>query len=221
MKSNPTFKPEDHDERDPSPWYALYLDQSTPLPDTVKSAWLIDSSSRSRQYLLPFVRPIARTTIILIQIVKVVLPKKWVASKALHWVLAEGMKRFLSPQANWLILRHFHLGSQALAFIAKNSPYTVETSPLKPSSLDDLKDELFLKHDLNLFNFVIRLNQSLREKKASLGFIENPDFSMIQEPDLKLSDLPSGWFNFMDSQTAIEFFTPKNHCRLKTIDKWV
>nr|WP_268597546.1 YciI family protein [Escherichia coli] len=29
--------------------------------------------------------------------------------------------------------------------------------------IDDLKDELFVKHDLNLFNFVIRLNQALRD----------------------------------------------------------
>ena len=59
----PDFLTQAHDERDPSPWLALYLDQSTPLPDNVKEAWLADSSSGSRQYLLPFLRPIARLTI--------------------------------------------------------------------------------------------------------------------------------------------------------------
>ena len=54
------FREIPHDERDPSPWLALYLDDSTPLPDHVKAAWLKDSSSRSRQFLLPFLRPLAR-----------------------------------------------------------------------------------------------------------------------------------------------------------------
>jgi len=71
MDRTPDFLTQAHDERDPSPWLALYLDQSTPLPDEVKAAWLADSSSGSRQYLLPFLRPIARATIILIQVVKV------------------------------------------------------------------------------------------------------------------------------------------------------
>ena len=34
------------DERDPSPWLALYLDQSTPLPDDVKERLLGLSDSR-------------------------------------------------------------------------------------------------------------------------------------------------------------------------------
>jgi hypothetical protein len=35
--------------------------------------------------------------------------------------------------------------------------------------IDDIQDELFLKHDLNLFNFVIRLNQALRAEGRSWG----------------------------------------------------
>ena len=64
----PDVLAEPHDERDPNPWRALFLDQSTPLPDDVKGAWLTDSSSASRQFLLPFLRPLARTCIVLFQI---------------------------------------------------------------------------------------------------------------------------------------------------------
>ena len=35
MKKDFTEQP--WDERDPNPWLALYLDQSTPLPDAVKA----------------------------------------------------------------------------------------------------------------------------------------------------------------------------------------
>ena len=135
MKPDPFDAP--HDPRDPNPWLANYLDQSTPLDDAVKRAWLADSASGSRQYLLPIIRPLARACIVLIQVLKIAMPKKWAASLMLHRILAWGMNRCLSPQANWLILRHFHLGSQVLAFIAANSGVQVTLSPLTPMVIDD------------------------------------------------------------------------------------
>lgn len=214
------FREIPHDERDPSPWLALYLDDSTPLPDNVKAAWLRDSSSRSRQFLLPFLRPLARLSIILIQILKVVLPKSWAHSKLLHHTLAFSMNKFVSPEANWLIMRHFHLGSHILAFIAANAPTKVSTTPIAPEKIDDIKDELFLKHDLNLFNFVIRLNKALRENGQHLGPVAEPDFSMLCDPPLKLEDMPRGMFNKLDLQSAIEVYTPVYQLLLTDNDFW-
>ena len=216
----PKFMQEEFDPRDPNPWLALYLDQSTPLPDHVKKAWLADSETPSRQFLLPFVRPIARTLIVLIQVVKVVVPRNWAASKMLHWILATGLKYCVRPEANWLVLRHFHMGAQILEFIAANSPVKVETSPLKPMNLDELKDELFLKHDLNLFNFVIRLGKALRDANQKLVPVANPDFSMIKEPEVTLESMPRGMLNGIDLQTAIEMFTPTYQLFLTDNDFW-
>ena len=42
MNKEPEFLAKGHDPADPSPWLALYLDRSTPLPDKVKKAWLTD-----------------------------------------------------------------------------------------------------------------------------------------------------------------------------------
>ena len=47
MSKEPEFLTRAHDPADPSPWLALYLDRSTPLPDKVKKAWLTDSSCAS------------------------------------------------------------------------------------------------------------------------------------------------------------------------------
>ncbi|MGZ8140476.1 DUF6999 family protein [Bordetella bronchiseptica] len=219
-RPEPDFLSQPHDPADPDPWRALYLDRSTPLPDPVKQAWLADSSSASRQYLLPFLRPLARAFIILIQVVKTFLPRRWSHSRLLHRILAWGLEHFVSPQANWLILRHFHLGAQILAFIARNAPVQVETTPLEPAGIADLRDELFVKHDLNLFNFVIRLNQALRDAGQTMHAPEQVDYSMIRDPGLRQEDMPQRRRNFLDLQSAIELFTPLYQLMLTDNDFW-
>lgn len=216
----PEFLTKEHDPADPNPWLAMYLDRSTPLPDEVKEAWLADSSCGSRQYLLPLLRPLARAFIILIQVLKIFFPKKWSHSKLLHRLLAWGLEHFVSPEANWLILRHFHLGGQVLAFIARNAPVQISTVPLEPMCIADLKDELFVRHDLNLFNFVIRLNQALRDAGLEMHAPEKIDFSMLHEPELRLEDLPSRKRNLLDLQSAIELFTPLYQLMLTDSDFW-
>lgn len=220
MSDLPPFLAETHDPDDPNPWVALYLDQSTPLPDAVKEAWLRDSASRSRQFVMPFVRPLARLAIVMIQIVKAFVPRSLRAPRTLHWLLATGLKYFASPEANWLILRHFHLGSEILAFVGGNAGVSVPSNPLKPLRLDDLKENLFLIHDLNLFNFVIYLNRALRKAGRELTPPERLNVSMINECPLDIRDLPRRWTNVLDLQTAIELFTPAYQLFLNDHDFW-
>jgi len=210
----------EHDPDDPNPWQALYLDRSTPLSDAVKAAWLRDSSSRSRQYLLPLLRPLCRALIVVIQLVKIVVPKRWKNSALAHRLIVWGLKNFVRPEANWFILRHFHLGSQILAFIAANAPVQIQTNPLLPRTLDELADHLFVKHDLNLFNFVIRLNHALREAGQGMRAAQTLDFSMIEDPDLSLADLPERSRNVIDLQSAIELYTPVYQLLLTDNDFW-
>lgn len=220
MKHAPDFIGQEHDPRDPNPWLAMYLDHSTPIDDEVKQAWLADSSSRSRQYVLPFVRPFARTMIVLIQVIKSVTPRNIAFSRAMHRLLAWGMENFISPEANWLILRHFHLGSQALEFIARNAPVDVPLNPLRPAAIVDVREDMFLVHDLNLYNFIIRLNQNLQAAGRELEFVANPDLSMIHQPTLSLDDMPRRRRNFLDLQSSIELFTPIYQALLTDSDFW-
>ena len=218
--SAPDFLAYGHDPRDPNPWLAMYLDQSTPIAEDVKRAWLADSGSRSRQFLLPFIRPLARTLIVLFQVLKVFTPRRMAFSRTLHRLLAWGMENFIRPEANWLILRHFHLGSQILEFIGKNAPVNVPTNPLRPQVVADVREDMFLVHDLNLYNFVIRLNQNLREAGRQLEPVANPDFSMLHQPPLRLEDMPVRRRNFLDLQSSIELFTPIYQLLLTDSDFW-
>lgn len=221
MKNSTVFDLQPHDARDPSPWLALYLDESIPIGEAAKRAWLVDSSSWSRQFLLPFVRPFARLTIILFQVIKAIVPERFTSSKVLHRVLVWGLKNFVRPEANWLILRHFHLGSEILDFIARNVPNVrVPTSPLRPRKLEDLKDDYFLKHDLNLFNFVINLGRELKRQNLSLASPALVDYSGLNENQFGIESMPDTWHNVIDLQTAIELFTPVYQIFLTDNDFW-
>ena len=203
----PDFLRERHDRNDPDPWLALYLDDSVPMAEVAKRAWLEDVSSRNRQFILPLARPPARLLVALFQLVKLAFPH-FRSSTVLHRLLAWNMKTFLSPNANLLILRHFHLGSEILRFIADNvEGVDVVTTPLKPRSIEEIKNHLFLQHDLNLYNFVIDLNAQLKEGQ---GIKPRPrlDFSAISDEDLELGPLPRRFTNFVDLETAIEIYTP-------------
>jgi hypothetical protein len=215
------FESMQHDPRDPSPWLALYYDQSTPIDPEVKRAWLKDSSSWCRQYVLPVVRPLARGTIVLFQLVKIALPDALTSSPLLHRFLAWGLATFVTPEANWLILRHFHIGSEILDFIARNADAgKVPLNPLRPEKLPDLRDELFLKHDLNLYNFVINVSRALRDRPHGIVRVERPDFGGITEGRFGIEAMPDRWHNFIDMQTAIELFTPVYQIFLTDNDFW-
>jgi hypothetical protein len=221
MSALPEFMKEPHDVRDPSVWRALYLDRSIPIAEECKRAWLEDLSSRSRQFLLPLVRPLARATIVLIQLVKIVMPKRFTSSALLHRLLEWNMRTWLSPNANTLIFRHFYLGSEILQFIARNTRgVSMSPVPLKPTQLKEVRHHVYLQHDLNLFNFVIEINRQLREQNLQLAPIDELDFSCITDGPLPIEPMPDRWTNFIDLQTAIELYTPVYQLLLTDNDFW-
>ena len=89
-------------------------------------------------------------------------------------------------------------------------------------TLDDLKDNLFVQHDLNLFNFVIYLNRALQDRRAR-GVETAPrlDLSMVN-PVPGAFGRHAAWqaANFIDLQTAIEIFTPTYQLLLTDNDFW-
>jgi len=209
MTNSNFLNTEKHDIRDPNPWLAMYLDNSIPMNPKTKQALMKDNNSRSVTYLLPLIQIWSKITMIFIHIFKYFFPKLINSSKFLHWVLSWGLKYFVSPNANLLIFRHFHVGSEILQFISKNiDGIEIETDPLKPKNFEDVKEDLFLQHDLNLYNFVIKLNLKLQEKGLAIKGREILNLDMITEDQFDHVEFPNRWTNILDLRSAIELFTP-------------
>ncbi|HKX27540.1 MAG TPA: hypothetical protein VJ302_07605 [Blastocatellia bacterium] len=210
-----------YDRNDPDPWLALYLDRSIKLDDEAKGAMLLAMRSKSRQFLLPVVRPLARLAMIVIQLLKIALPNQLTSSRLLHDLICWGLKNFASPETNFLILRHFHIGAEVLAFVANNVPgIRTALHPLRPGCLEDLRDHVFLKHDLNLFNFVIQFNRQLEARGADLRPPAQLDLSCITDGPFPIGEFPRRWTNVIDIQTAVEIYTPLYQLFLTDNDFW-
>jgi hypothetical protein len=223
MQARETFEKLEFDPKDPSPWLALYLDTSLPLSNDVKGALLENASSRSRQFLLPLIRPLAKAFMMFLQVVKVFVPNRFTSSRVLHRTIYWGLKYFVRPEANYLIVRHFHIGSELLQFVAANVPgVEIPLMPLRPQRLEGLIDNVFLQHDLNIFNFVIRLNRELKEKGLEITRQTNLNFSMITDGpfDIDRASFPDGALNVLDVETAIEIYTPLYQLFLTDSDFW-
>ena len=214
------FQRIEHDANDPNPWQAMYLDNSIPIYPNAKAALLLNNRSRSRQFLLPILRPLARLAIIIFQLLKIFIPKRFAAPVFMHKMIFWGLKTFVRPEANYVILRHFHIGTEILAFISRNAPVDVETLPLRPETLADLQDNVFVQHDMNLYNFVIRLNQALQQQQTRITSPKTLDFQDITDGEFPIQDLPDRWHNVIDVQTAIEIYTPLYQLLLTDDDFW-
>jgi hypothetical protein len=206
---------------DPDPWEALAKDRFLPISSDAKAALIKDQKSRSRQFILPVIRPLARAMIVVAQLFHIIAPKWPHAPRLLHRAIAFGMRNFLTREANLLILRHFHLGGQILKFIADNATpgFRPTLEPMSPRRINDVKDNLFLKHDLNIYSFLIQLNDELERRGTDMNKVDLPDFSAITDA-LEIEDLPEGRFNVIDLQTAIELYTPAYALLLTDRDFW-
>jgi len=209
------------DSADPDPWLALMMDRSLPLDPVAKAALIRNQKAGSRRFLLPFVRPVARLWIVVAKVVHTLSPRWPHAPRLLHDSIAFGMRRFLSPDANLLILRHFHLGAQILRFIADNATpgFRPELHPMSPRRIDDVRALLFLNHDLNIYNFLIALNAEMDRRGVTMDRVEQLDFSAIED-EIELEPLPRGRFNVIDLQSAIELYTPAYAMLLTDRDFW-
>jgi hypothetical protein len=207
-KADP-FDPAGYDPRDPDPWMALYLDQSLPIDDGAKRALLMGARSWSRRWMFPVSRPLVFLFFGVVKVLRAISPRFPNLNGLLHRTIHHGLKIFGTPETNTLILRHFHIGTELLAFMRINAGAgDISSHPLRPTTLKQIEDNLFLQHDLNVFNFIIELNTRLRAEGREIMPPEVVDFSMISDTFAPFERFPQGPLNFVDVQTAVEFYTP-------------
>lgn len=206
---------------DPDMWQSLNMDPTILIDPDAKAAMLLSNQRYARRRLLGVVKPVARLVLGAAAAVRSLMPEALAMPRTMHRVLASSLKRFAAPETNFLVLRHFHIGTEVLQFLRDNFPaFVAPVRDLRPRHVTDLADNMFVEHDLNLYRTIAGIGQQCGGDIGTLPAPERPDYSAITDGPFDIADMPDGPFNRIDLQTAVEAFTPSYQICLKDQDFW-
>jgi hypothetical protein len=159
----------------PGIWDALSGDPTFHFDRRALRLLEADQSRWSHRFVRPPARVLSRLLVALITLVKRVLPFELSSHVLLDRLGIWFMSRCVSEEGGELLLRHFVLETNVLAFIARNSG--VDEPSLRPVSLGQLDDNAVIVHDLNLYAVLAGLGG--RPLPRPEGRAAPLDFSML------------------------------------------
>lgn len=194
-----------YNRENPSLFDVLEKDDTLPIEDSVREAWVINLKHPFRMTVMHVCRLIATTTLCTTYFVKRLIPIQFCAHRTLQGMICWFMKWFVLPEANYLILRHYWTESDIINFVIDNSANKkAEKSTLYPRKINDLVEASFIKHDVVLFNAIYDLGSTKEEKWPVER--EKIDYSSIRKVELDPSVTQKRWTQCVDFETAHELF---------------
>lgn len=172
---------------------ALRADPAMLLSERAAELLHRDLQRRSRRYVRPVARIIARVVVWGIVALKRVLPFQFSSHGLLDWLSVRFLRHCVSREGGELLLRHFIVESALIRFVARNCGQPQLREPdLLPTSFNELLDHAVIRHDINMYRLVIDVGESLQragrtrcDRRAAL------DFSMLEVP--AISPDPEAW----------------------------
>ena len=175
----------------PDIWGALRADPMLLVDRKALEIQLKDAQRWTRKYLLPWIRFGCLSTIFIVRILRRLSPIQFQSQWILNVVSIFFAKHIISPEALYLLIRHFHVESNLINFVARNAGGTgIEEAGNKPDSANDLGDvdgvNATILHDANMFNFIIDLGHSEGANLTDQIPLEKIDFSSLEfaEPEI-------------------------------------
>lgn len=163
---------------DPSMWQAVAVDPAVPLERAVVRKIIDDQRRLSRRWLYPLARPFSRVVVALISIVKRVLPFRWMPLATMDRLCIWYLRRFVSPDAVELLVRHFVIETNLVNFVLRNTDAAIPPVTLRPMSLAELDDHAVVEHDVNVYDVLIALDG------VPLAPPEQLDFAQLDIPPI-------------------------------------
>ena len=135
---------------------ALLKDRSLPIADVAVEMWIKDLKGGLRWAVMPILRVFLSGVLMLTWFIKRTLPIQFSSHEKLQKLICWFCENFVTPEANYLILRHFWAESNILNFLADNDPdgeLDIEAVQLYPARIIDMLDATFVDHDSELFRY--------------------------------------------------------------------
>jgi hypothetical protein len=203
------YTPSPRDRHHPNYWDALYVDNAIPLDATAKACMVKDLQSWTRAYLLLPIKLLANITMALIMVMKRLLPFQFYHYRLMHRLAVWFLNTFATPEACYLIVRHFGIGSNIVNVLIDNGPdRSIPHATLYPRTVEELVDNAFLNHDIKLYNFVLDYHQAQHHHPQWLVQIQRRglDFSSLRPIQVDVDITRRGRFQVLDMESALELF---------------
>jgi len=166
----------------PSIWEVMAVDQSIPIDPATLQLVIGDQRRASRTFAYPWLRIVSRVLVALIVIAKRLLRVQVTAHALMDRMCLWFLRRFVSPAAVSLLIRHFIVETNLLNFCARNSGLSAAAEvSLRPVRLADLGNRAVTEHDLNVYRVLFALGcASPLAGRPSRSL----DFSMLGVPQI-------------------------------------
>jgi len=168
----------------PSVWEVMAADPAICVDPEVLELVIADQRSASRDLLYPWVRMVARAAVTVIVAARRACPVPLSAHAAMDRMCLWFCRRLVSPAAVTLLIRHFVVETNLLAFIARNAG--LPEPALRPVTLSGLGNRAVIEHDLNVYRLLAALGQARPPGGPDCAIgpdcAAGLDFSMLEVP---------------------------------------
>ncbi|HHM04500.1 MAG TPA: hypothetical protein ENJ19_01995 [Gammaproteobacteria bacterium] len=172
------------DRADPSIYDAFLVTPHIHVDKASLEKQIRDLQRGWRRHLLPSLRLLVRLSLIVILSIKRIMPFDLGSEALLNRLGVWFMGRMISPEALDYILRHFHIETSLINFVARNAGaddvQEVSLRPLRVAELGSVDGRNAIKsHDINIYNLMLDLGYSDQARiKAPLP-LDAIDFSPL------------------------------------------
>jgi len=186
------------------------VDPTLELPSDVRALIGTQINWKPRGILRPLFRVLSLVVVAGITATKRVLPFEFSAHRAIDVLCIWFMRRFVSPGACALLMRHFVVETNLLAFLARNAPTAsgarIDEPDLRPLVCEDLGNNAVIRHDLAVYNVLYDLGVTAGVDVGHARPLSSFDVSMLQVPAIEgdgdRPDPKRRWLN-LDIETAL------------------
>jgi hypothetical protein len=181
-------------------WEVMAVDPTITMDRATLGLVIRDQRRASRAFLYPWIRVMSRAAVTLIVGGKRICPVQFSAHATMDRMCLWFLRRFVSPTAVTLLIRHFIVETNLLNFCVRNARMPgVGEVDLRPVALSGLGNRAVIEHDLNVYRVLFALGSTgVRDQRYRTGL----DFGMLGVPEVDPEPRSRRLFN-LDIQTAL------------------
>lgn len=193
----------------PSYLETILHDPTLHLPKEWREALVKDlSRRRERLFIYPVVRVLSIALIWITRFIKRVLPFPIRSERLMNFLSIWFFKRWISPEVQQIMYRHFTLENNLINFVVRNSGATdvpeVDLKPVIPEHFGDAGGvNTTILHDSNILNLFVDLGKSKDADVHTQRALEDIDFTCLDIPAFEVDANESNRIINLDLLTTV------------------